>query len=280
MSSFTGVQFRGRRRVLFREDARGLILVTQPAHAFVSGQLARAWGNPAFGSVAPLADVALAADQHDIGWATWEATPTLNPRTGRPHRFFELSVEQHLGLWSGAAARVLPQSRYAALLVSGHITGLYARRDHADDAPTDARRIAEFLAVEARFQNDLLASLGADPVYAPYVTHDAVARNQRLLAVWDRLSLALCGGLREPLTVEAVPGDDGARSIQVFPRAGAVDEATLDPWPFGAEQVDLVFEGRRLPFTFLDETQMRGVLKSAPWVTTRLILRPAEGSGL
>lgn len=261
--------------MLFREDARGLILVTQPAHAFLSGQIARAWGNHAFGSVDPFADVMLAADQHDIGWNAWEAAPTLNPRTGRPHRFFDLSVEEHLGLWRGAAARVLPQSRYAALLVSGHITGLYARRDGSGADPADARRIAEFLAREAAFQKDLLASLRADPYYAPYTTHVAVARNQRLLAVWDRLSLALCGGLGDLREIENVPRDEGTPTIRVSPLAGSTDEATLDPWPFNREQVELVFEGRRFPFTFLDQDQMRAALKSASWVTTRLLLRPA-----
>ena len=39
--------------MLHREDPAGLVVIAQPAHAWVSGQLARAWGNARFGAVAP-----------------------------------------------------------------------------------------------------------------------------------------------------------------------------------------------------------------------------------
>jgi hypothetical protein len=260
--------------MLFREDPRGLILVSQPAHAFVSGQLARAWGAPRFGLIAPRDDVCLGAEQHDVGWTDWEADPTLNPRTGRPYTFMELPLERHLEIWSGAARRVLSQSRYAALLVSGHGTGLYRRRDGSNDRPEQARRVAEFLAGETAFQNDLLAGLRADPVMAPFATDEAIRRNQRLVAVWDRLSLALCGGRREPLVVGDVPAVDGAVTLQLAPLEGAPDTVGIAPWPFAAETVTLTFEGRRLPFTFLDRTDLRTGLDRAPWVTVRVSLAP------
>ena len=52
--------------MLHREDERGLIIIGQPAHAWVSGQLARAWGNDGFGRFAPWEEVCLAAEQHDV----------------------------------------------------------------------------------------------------------------------------------------------------------------------------------------------------------------------
>jgi hypothetical protein len=55
--------------VLHRADPEGLIVIGQPAHAWVSGQIARAWGNERFGHFEPWEDVCLAAEQHDLGMA-------------------------------------------------------------------------------------------------------------------------------------------------------------------------------------------------------------------
>ena len=125
--------------MLFRETADGLVVVSQPTHAWVSGQLARAWGNPAFGAVEPRDDVCLGAEQHDLGWAVWEQSPTRHPGTGRPHRFFDMPTAEHVAIWRGASRRALTQGRYAALLVSLHVAVTFdARRlvatHFADDA--------------------------------------------------------------------------------------------------------------------------------------------------
>src|SRR5579875_1229094 len=39
--------------MLVREDDGGVLAVGQPAHAWLAGQLARAWGNERFGAVEP-----------------------------------------------------------------------------------------------------------------------------------------------------------------------------------------------------------------------------------
>ena len=105
--------------MLVRDD---MIVIGQPSHAWLSGQLARAW------SPTPREEVCLAAEQHDIGMAAWDAEPKLNPETGLPRSFMQLELDDHLECWSRAARLVLPQSRYAALLVSLHGTALYERR--------------------------------------------------------------------------------------------------------------------------------------------------------
>jgi Protein of unknown function (DUF3891) len=77
----------GEHAMLYREDPAGLIVIGQPAHAWVSGQLARAWGNTLVGPVSPWEEVCLAAEQHDLAHSLWERAPTLNPQTGRPYSF-------------------------------------------------------------------------------------------------------------------------------------------------------------------------------------------------
>lgn len=70
--------------MLHRLSKHGLICITQPHHAWLSGQLARVWGNEQFGQFVPKEEVYFAAEQHDIGWLGWEQKPTLNPKTGYP----------------------------------------------------------------------------------------------------------------------------------------------------------------------------------------------------
>ena len=261
--------------VLHRQDPAGLVVIAQPAHAWVSGQLARAWGNERFGRFEPREEVCLGAEQHDNGWAEWEAAPTLNPRTGRPTTFVELTREAHLAIWSAAARRTLAQGRYPALLVSLHGSGLYARYDPAGDPPEAAQAVREFLAREQAFQAEVVAGLRADPHYAPFATPEVIGRNRRLVAVWDGMSLALCGGLRAERSLAGVPTAGGETALTLRPVAGDPTQVVVDPWPFSRESVTLVCEGRRLPETFAAEATMRAALARAPWLTIVSTLRPA-----
>ena len=157
----------------------------------MSGQLARAWGNEQLGEVRPWEEVCLGAEQHDLGWAGWDARPTLNPDTGLPYNFVELPIEQRLEIWSGAAQRLVSQSRYAALLVSMHGTAIHERWGPHGNPDVDA-----YVAAEKEFQERLFATLGAG--------RDEVRRNQRLVWTWDAISLALCNGWG-PTPLEQVP---------------------------------------------------------------------------
>jgi Protein of unknown function (DUF3891) len=243
--------------VLLRRDGDGVIAIGQPAHAWVSGQLARAWGNARFGAVEPYEDVCLAAEQHDAGMAAWEVRPTLNERTGLPRSFMELSLDEHLEIWWSAAPLVVSQSPYAAILVSMHGTALYERRDLARLSAEDADRVRAFLAGQRELQERLLAGLGAAP--------RLVGRNQRLIWTWDSLSLALLLDW-PPFELERVPTADGEADV-------AVRDGTLDPWPFAAPELTVRCEGRRLAGPYEDEEAMRAALAAAPWETVAVTLR-------
>ena len=107
-------------------------MIGQPAHAWVSGQLARAWGNDAFPAPVPREPFCLAAEQHDVGWADADLAPVAGP-DGRPLSFMQQPRLAHVAIWRGAARRLLAQSRYAALLVSLHGTSLYERVEATPD---------------------------------------------------------------------------------------------------------------------------------------------------
>jgi hypothetical protein len=237
--------------MVLRRDGDAVIAIGQPAHAWLSGQLARAWGNERFGAVEPWEEVCLAAEQHDVGMAAWDGAPALNPQTGLPRSFMELPLDVHLEIWSRAAPLVLPQSRYAAMLVSMHGTALYERRNLVRLQPDEVERVQAFMSEQRALQAQLRASLGADPA--------AVARNQRLVWTWDSLSLGLLLDWA-PFELEAVPTADGETDI-------AVRDTTLEPWPFAADRVALRCEGRRLAGTFADEATLGVALAAAEWVT-------------
>lgn len=219
--------------MLLRRDADDVIAIGQPAHAWLSGQLARAW-YPAPG---PWEEVCLAAEQHDQGMAEWDRAPKLNPQTGLPRSFMELELDDHLEIWWRAAPLVLQQSRYAALLVSMHGTALYERRRSADD-----ERVRAFLDGQRELQSRLMA--GFD--------EEQVRRNQRLVWTWDSLSLGLLLDW----------GSFDLEEVDIH-----VEDGTLDPWPFATPQLTVRCEGRRLTGTFDDEAAMRAALDAAPWVT-------------
>jgi hypothetical protein len=260
--------------MLYREDPQGRIAITQPMHALVCGQLARAWGNTHFGEVAPWEEVCLGAEQHDVGHTLWEQAPRLNPQTGLPYSFLEMPRQWHLQLWSRAPRLVLPQGRYAALLVSLHGTGLYEHSDATKDPPEIVQAIQNYLAEERAFQEALLASLRADAYYGPYATEQVVARNRRLVQVWDALSLFICFGRHQARTVQQVPTATSATTMTLTLRDDDPTTLVVTPWPFHHDQVQLVYEGRRLRASFSDEASMRQALEQAAWITVQTTLLP------
>ena len=230
--------------MLLREDGDAVVCIGQASHAWLSGQLARAWTD-----VEPREEVCLAAEQHDVGMAQWDLAPSLNPDTGRPHSFMEMPLHVHLALWSEAPRRLFTQSRYAALLVSMHGTALYERRDLERLSAADAEAVRAYLAAQRALRRRLAAEVGAG--------EEELRRNQRLLWTWDWLSLALCLDWA-PASLEEITLTDG----------------TLDPWPFARDEVELRCEGRRLEGRFDSEPELHAALDRAPRVDVRFTLRP------
>lgn len=246
--------------MILRPDGDAVLAIGQASHAWLSGQLARAWGNDRFPPPAPFEEVCLGALQHDVGMADWDLRPERHPDSGLPRQFFELDRRTHLALWTAAPQRVLSQSRYGALLVSLHGTGLYERFPPRTDDPEIARAVAGYLDGQRALQRRLAAEVGASA--------DDLRRNQELLAAWDGLSLALCQG-RLPYAA-TVAGE----------RLTLADDLTLDPWPFAtAAPLEVRAEARRLdPAGYPDDAALQDALDRAPVVTVRMALRPPPSS--
>lgn len=260
--------------MLYRTIDDQRISITQPTHAWVSGQMAQVWGNEQFGTIAPYHAVCLGAEQHDIGWVTWESDPTFNPDTGFPHSFTEIAPAVHTKLWAGAKHLAMPMGRYAALLVSLHGTGLYERFTHWKNSPESTRIVETFLQQEKEFQQQLIKQLEKDSAYAAYVTPAAIAHNQKLVATLDALSLVICMGITAKKTLEQVPTASGETTLTLTSIANDPTQLTIEPWCFQSDKVTVTFEGRILQEKSADEQTMRDRLATAPWITVTTTLHP------
>ena len=256
--------------MVLRREGDAVIAIGQPAHAFLSGQLARAW-DP---RPEPYEEVCLAAEQHDAGMADWDAAPELNPQTGLPYSFVEMPVETHIGVWEHAWKRVLPQSRYAALLVSMHGTALYGLRDLTKLDERQTALVRGYLEEQGAVQDALRATLddqgGAEAALS-------LSRNQRLIWTWDAFSLALCLDW-PPRTLTGVPAVAGQLDVALEPDGER--RVRVEPWPFASEPVRIRCEGRLLEGRFEDEGAMRAALAEAPWRELEFELVPGAGGEL
>ena len=245
--------------MLFREAADGSWLaVSQPMHALVSGQMLRAWGAPGFALPDPLEDVATACAQHDVAWMGWEAAPSFDPATGRPHVFRAVGARFHAPMWAEGVERALASwGPLVALLVSRHGSLIYSHYDDRhQDHPEDGAAARHYRESQAVKQAGLIAALGL-----PMAQVEAASA---LVAVTDALSLAVCGGIVTMGGIGRAPRADGKLvELALAEREG---ELAIAPWPFRVPRVALSWRARHFaPGTrWADATAMRAGLTAAP----------------
>jgi len=245
--------------MLFRDLPDGSWLaVSQPMHALVSGQMLRAWGAPGFALPDPLEDVATACAQHDVAWMGWEAAPSFDPATGRPHVFRAVGARFHAPMWAEGVERALASwGPLVALLVSRHGSLIYSHYDDRhQDHPEDGAAARHYRESQAVKQAGLIAALGL-----PMAQVEAASA---LVAVTDALSLAVCGGIVTMGGIGRAPRADGKLvELALAEREG---ELAIAPWPFRVPRVALSWRARHLaPGTrWADATAMRAGLTAAP----------------
>jgi hypothetical protein len=263
--------------MLLRKEAEGVVAIPQPAHAWLSGRMAAAWGNARFDRPSPRAEVCLGAEQHDIGWLPWEAEPTLDRGTGYPHEFMKLPPSVHVALWREGVRRARAYGRYPALLVSLHAYTIYSRFFDFDKAPpAEARAVRDFLGEQEAWRQDVIASLRSDPLLARDSTDEAIERNRRFIAALDWISLQICWGMTQPARIPKVPVSGSELTELTLAGIGS-DRVVVDAWPFEGDALDLHVEGRRLRRRFSDVSEMRAALWQAEPTIIEVRLQPTTG---
>jgi hypothetical protein len=239
--------------MLFRTEPSGVLAISQPTHAWISGQILRAW-DEALGE--PLL---LAAEQHDIGWLDWETAPTFNPQTGRPQFFREIGAAVHSPMWRHGVERALGAwGAHVALLVSRHGGVIYRRY-------TDRHRTGEADAAAAQAYLETQAPIEAEWAKMLSLDAGALRKETALVALVDTLSLALCGELKTPIELEVPKASGETETLRLIERPGHPFDFVLSPWPLRKDLLTVEGEARPLPSTarFANEAAMRTWLKSS-----------------
>jgi hypothetical protein len=233
--------------MLFRTQESGVLAISQLTHAWISGQLARAWSEPLD------EPVLLAAEQHDIGWLDWETAPSFDAVSGRPHLFRDVGASSHAPMWARGVDRALGAwGTHVALLVSRHGGVIYRRF-------TSRHRLSEADAIAARHYLDTQAPKERAWGRALGFDEAKLSHESALIAFVDTLSLALCGELPAPLDIEA-PRENGApQSLRLTERPGSRFDFVLSPWPFREGALTVEGQARALPEEgrFSDKASMR-----------------------
>ncbi len=153
-------------------------LISQVAHANLSGELVRNW-HEHYSS-----DVVEAIAHHDDGWGPWEAEPKLNPELGAPFSFLEMPVPAALVIWDHSIAAAGEFGPLAAYIVAGHFYNLLNNSDHAKDPLAVA-----WLTAKRKHRTGWLDEwIRADPTRSLEYPKQA----QQMLLIADLFSLWLC----------------------------------------------------------------------------------------
>jgi hypothetical protein len=167
-----------RREIEFAEGEKLWLLVSQVAHAHVSGQLTKHW-KKSF-----LTEVVEAITHHDDGWSEWEAAPRLNPEIGAPYSFLEMPLAESLVIWDNSIATARKFGSLAGFIVAGHFYNVLSESDHAHEPAAIA-----WLAAKRKFRTAWLDEwLRANPTQSL----DESKRAQQQLLIADLFSLWLC----------------------------------------------------------------------------------------
>src|SRR5580693_6855377 len=105
------------------------LLVPQPAHSVLAGELAAALLPAAFGELPP--EIQRAIQMHDTGWAASDAQQIQRLRSGGPHAgtavpvsFIAIPPREVLEAWTASIDTVEGFSRTGAMMVSRHFSVL------------------------------------------------------------------------------------------------------------------------------------------------------------
>jgi hypothetical protein len=224
-----------------RRQAASYLLVPQPDHAKLSGDLAARFTSPGFPSLSP--DVVEAIGAHDEGWSQFagecgDGSEPMLTGDGKPRSFIEFPPADFIRAWSGSIDHAASLSAIGGVLVSRHFASLAEHSLRTIDHPDrDAQRLREFL----RREHDRQRDMGGNAFSARQL-EDLL----RVLQFCDLLSLALCCRITEEVTF---PHCFGGRNVHMRLHDAVYE---LSPSPFqggesGQREVNVGVRARNYP---------------------------------
>jgi hypothetical protein len=171
-------------------------VMTMDEHTALAGQFARAFGNSVFEPVQPREIMLQVIDNHDKGWAAWDAAPRTDPATGLPYNLLDTPIEEIVT--TSAASPDFNEGRhpYGGLMSSMHSWGLYNGRYGMSDkvlidgiSPQSKPMVMHMLEGEVCRQKRLKAELASDPATAGWIEEGHLFQNYKQLQFFDTLAL-------------------------------------------------------------------------------------------
>ncbi len=238
------------------------LLVSQVEHARVSAVLGAAWGGgrvadvvcPASSNNAHLLEVRnellVAVLHHDDGWASWEASPSLDMDEGRPYSFMELPRRSALSLWRDSVLRTRQVGALAGWVVAGHFEQLLH-----DSHDAYCEMSENWLAEIRNWRETWIDSWRSinRPVHRQELANECL----EWLRVFDWLSLWLCcycPARDDDPSCNATTLSEGILAdspVTFTPSAsksmGDPSVVHVAPWPFAQDIVDIDVLGFAVP---------------------------------
>lgn len=199
-------------------SAARFLLVRQPHHARVSGNIARAMTAPGLPSLST--DVIRAIEMHDEGWEKYDG---LSIGNGHPRSFLDVAPRDFLVAWAASIGIAQEISPIAGYMISSHFRWLAEfRLRTVPDPPEIYEPLDDFASRERLRQEQLLARDGR-----------SVAAAERLVTILqfcDLLSLYLCSGATRPAVFPQAIFENTDLRVRIQSTGGGA--FTLTPSPF------------------------------------------------
>jgi hypothetical protein len=264
--------------MICRPHNDGWLLISQPAHAWMAGKLAAAWGNEQFPAPNPCEAVILATRLHDIGWLNWDAAPRLG-NDKRPVNFLDTTLEETSPIWRHAVEWVRIIDPLAGLLVSMHATTVYRRRlERAVDPPQERNLVQKLIDEQEDIQAGIRSNLIGHVDYGDVANTHHLTAVYRWLRVSDLLSLAvLAGVLPKEGHIHQVPASGGKEFTTIHYHCRSPFNLEINPWVFSRSEIQIPIQARYLKQERFDnQTSYHSAIAHAPWQTISVKIKQSS----
>jgi hypothetical protein len=237
--------------MIIRRSGPALVLITQPAHAALSARIMREWDSGHFPDTPRKRSILHAIEQHDCGWADFDAKLIVDAATGRLLEFTEVPDEVKRATSLGCV-HPLAADPYAAALSAQHRLHVYRR--YGEDPAWKP-----FFAELTSMRDSCLRNAG---IASP----DGLLRDYRFVRAGDLASLAFCNEWPE------TDADGCGYSMRLEGQT-----LTITPDPFGGRTIDIEIEARVIAnIRFGSAAEARAAVAAARVVTLSGVVRGAE----
>lgn len=243
-----------------RDEKGGCLIITQDHHSALACEVMEHWGGGAFEAPRPRDEFLFAVKTHDSGWREWEAEPKIDPGTGHPANFMEMSTKDQYEIWTRCYKEPYHDHPSAAVLIALHFAKFNQRT--LDKEPGD-----EYAVLFKRDINQFIReNLGIE--LNGYSLDDVpmeIKVNLELLQIGDIISLTLCHGWKS-IEIKDAPLDyeGNTKTLRLKSQGGI--KYTVDPYPFNEPLLNFSILSRRLVgCSFSDDLEYREALEKAEW---------------